>query len=71
MEGDDYSDGVGKATEDYETVLDDHLNNAIMQRLDHIGKQQRLIALMLFIFAMCWAFSKLYPIIATQLAGGV
>lgn len=51
---------------DFERVLDDHLRDAIVQRLDHIQKQQIFIGVMVFVIGMSWAVSKIYPEVVSE-----
>jgi len=48
---------------------DDSADDDIITRLMEIERRQKLLAFMITIFAMCWAFSKLFPIIAAPLLG--
>jgi len=54
---------VEDSLRDFDQTLDEQARTAILDRLAHIEKQQVRIALMLFVFAMCWAVSKLFPIV--------
>lgn len=62
-------DEPDKALAEYERVLDDHLRDAILRRLDHIQRQQILIGVMVFVLGICWAASKLIPFLHASLVG--